>query len=169
MKNLREDLWTQAFRIKGELDQYINFLISNPKQSSKAELTDMYADRVDYDTAMLALTYDAVQDDVAEERYDAAGNSLGKLTQRELIDKVLANQAQRWDVQIKPKIKNLELFGRKHIYFEEPLLFAQVGANMINIVNGINRGINFSGNLQAGVMTIIDRVEGKVKTDKRDY
>ena len=78
-ENLREDLWTQASN-KGELDQYINLLISNPKQSSKlAELTDMYADRVDYDTAMLALTYDAVQDDVAEERYDAAGNSLRQI------------------------------------------------------------------------------------------
>ena len=45
--------------------------------------------------------------------------------------------------------------------------FAQAGASMIDIVNGINRGIQQSGNfLHAGVLTIIDRVEGKVKTDK---
>lgn len=99
-ENFDEDLWQKAAN-KGELDQYINLLAQNPKKSSKlAELQEYYGGAVDYDMAMLALSYDTITDDQAEDRFDTNGNLIGNMTQRDLIDKVLENQKAEWDKQI---------------------------------------------------------------------
>ena len=90
-ENLDSSLWQQAAN-KGELDQYINLLTQNPKKSSKlAELKDKYGGFVDYDTTMLALSYDAMPDDEPKDRYEANGNLIGKMNQRKLINQLLIN------------------------------------------------------------------------------
>lgn len=112
-ENLDSSLWQQAAN-KGELDQYINLLTQNPKKSSKlAELKDKYGGFVDYDTTMLALSYDAMPDDEPQDRYDANGNLIGKMSQRELIDQVLLNQTKQWDAQILEDAKHSGNFWKK--------------------------------------------------------
>lgn len=113
VENLDEGLWQQASN-KGELDQYINLLIQNPKKSPKLEeLKANYGEMIDYDTTMLALAYDAIKDDVKEDRFDSNGNLIGNLTQRELIDKVFENKAIQWDNQILEDAKRSGTFWEK--------------------------------------------------------
>lgn len=112
-ENLDMTLWQQAAD-KGELDQYINLLMQNSKKSTKlSELKDSYGDLIDYDTAMLALSYDSVADDVKEDRYDSDGNLIGNFSQKELIDKVLTDQALRLDAQILEDAKRSGDFWEK--------------------------------------------------------
>ncbi len=157
-ENLDETLWQQAAN-KGELDQYINLLMQNPKKSAKlAELTSKYGGRVDYDTAMLALSYDVITDDVKEDRFDSNGNLIGNMSQRELIDKVLTNQAEQWDAQMVADEKKSDLFWRIPM-----AVSAELFAFATDLTNGLFRNINQTANLGVSAfITIKQYLEGKV-------
>ncbi len=115
-ENLHDRIWQEA-ATKGELDHYINLLTSGPKHSPKlAELTEKAGGSLDYDTTMLALAYDATTDDVAEDRFDANGNLIGKMTQKELLHTVFAQQELKWENELLEAAKTSDNF------------FGQVGA-----------------------------------------
>ena len=163
-ENLSQDLWQQASN-RGELDQYINLLAQNPKKSPKlTQLLDTYGARVDYDTTMLALAYDAAKDDTPEERFDDNGNSIGKLSQRELIDKVLQNQAMQWEAQIEQDAKHSANFWKK-IANTGKAIFTEEGAFLLDAGAGLSRGINAAGNfIASGVYTLKEVATGRAKT-----
>ena len=163
-ENLDDALWQQASN-KGELDQYINLLLQNPKKSSKlTELQDTYGERVDYDTAMLALSYDAVADDVKEDRYDSSGNLIGNFTQRELIDKVLSNQAQRWEAEITDDAEKSKTFWQKVGSIPKAVI-GEIAAFDSDIIAGLTRSISESGNtLASALYTLKEFTTGRVKT-----
>ncbi len=140
-ENLDSNLWQEAAN-KGELDQYIAILSQNNKKSTKLnELVATYGDRVDYDTKMLALSYDTITNDEAVDRYDDAGNLVGTLTQKELIDKVLENQKARWDANIAQESEKSASFWKKIVNFYKGA-YSEIGAFVIDTGAGLVRWEN---------------------------
>lgn len=162
-ENLDQNLWQEAAN-KGELDQYINLLVQNPKQSGKLkELKDTYS-VLDYDTTMLALSYDAIKDDKPEDRFDGNGNLIGTMTQRELIDKVLQNQQAQWDAQIVEDMKRSGNFWQKSWK-----LIRSAGTDIANNAidfgsNVVKVGSQFSASIVAASKTLEYAVTNRGKT-----
>lgn len=159
-----ENFWQQAAN-KGELDQYINLLQKNPNESAKLkELTSLYGkDRLDYDTTMLALSYDAITDDTSEERFDSAGNSLGVMSQKELINKVLLSQTLQWDNQLLEDAKHSDQFWGKLGNISGAVL-AETVAFGADLISGAARvSSDAIDTIQSGVYTLGQVIQGRAK------
>ncbi len=96
-ENLDETLWQEAAN-NGELDQYISMLSkNNNKSQTLSDLTEHYGSKVDYDTKMLALAYDTIEDS----------------DQKNQINVVLNSQKVRWDNELIQEEKESAGFWKK--------------------------------------------------------
>lgn len=155
-ENFSTELWQQASD-KGELDQYINLLSQNNKKSTKLdELRTKYAGFVDYDTTMLALSYDAITDDTKEERFDSNGNSIGSFSQKEILDKVLANQALQWDAKILEDAKKSGSFWQK-AEGRIKSMWAETSGFVLNAASAATRVVDQSIDTIYGATEVLDK------------
>lgn len=99
-KYLQDSFWSEAAK-RGELEQLI-FALDSTKTELPTFLNDAekYTGRLDYDTYMLALQLNNLDDSEKKDRLDSAGNSLGSYTDKQWGTMILQATKDRWDAEI---------------------------------------------------------------------
>jgi len=134
---LRDDFWSEAAR-RGESEQLIyGMQQAGNKQNTAFDLVQSYGDMLDYDTYMLAMQYNMLDDSEKKERIDqASGYKFGDYTDKEWAAKILEHTIQGWEAEILEANK------------ENMNWFAKAGATIVGGLNQITSGaIGFMGDI----------------------